>query len=57
MTLTAIVAVGISLWFVASYSDTLAQIFTIMLFGLVFDLFNTWITNASILKWFLEGRA
>lgn len=57
MTLTALVAVGISLWFVASYSDTLAQIFTIMLFGLLFDLFNTWITNASILKWFLEGRA
>ena len=57
MTMTAIVAVGISLVFVHSFSDTLSQIFTIMLIGLGFDLLNKWITNASILKWFVERQA
>ncbi|MFA5173834.1 MAG: protein translocase subunit SecF [Candidatus Pacearchaeota archaeon] len=56
MTLTSIAAVGVALFFVYSFSETLSQIFTIMLIGLGFDIFNTWITNASILKWYLERK-
>lgn len=56
MTLTAIAAVGVSLFLTMSYSETLAQIFTIMLIGLGFDIFNTWVTNASLLKWYMEGK-
>jgi len=56
MTLSSIVAVGVALIFTYSFSDVLGQIFTILLIGLGFDLLNTWITNASILKWHLERR-
>lgn len=56
MTLTAIAAVGISLIFTYTYSETLAQMFTILLIGLCFDMFNCWITNASLLKWYMEAK-
>ncbi|MEK6855869.1 MAG: hypothetical protein AABX66_01785 [Nanoarchaeota archaeon] len=56
MTLTAIAAVGISFLLVYSFSSTLRQIFGIILIGLVFDIMNTWITNASMLKWFMEAK-
>ncbi len=54
MTLTSIVAVGVALIIIYNYSETLRQIFTILLIGLGFDMFNTWFTNASILKWHAE---
>lgn len=56
MTLTAIASVGVSLLLVYSFSGTLRQIFEIILIGLFFDIFNTWITNASMLKWFMEAK-
>ncbi|NCN98897.1 preprotein translocase subunit SecF [Candidatus Pacearchaeota archaeon CG10_big_fil_rev_8_21_14_0_10_35_219] len=56
MTLTSIIAVTIALVIIYSFSDVLRQIFTILLIGLGFDLFNTWITNASILKWYAEAK-
>jgi len=56
MTISSIVAVGVALIFTYTFSEILKQIFTILLIGLGFDLFNTWITNASILKWFLEKK-
>jgi len=56
MTLTAIVSVVISLLIVKSFSVTLTQIFTVILIGLFFDIFNTWLTNASLLKWYIEGK-
>lgn len=56
MTLTAIAAVGVSLIVVYSFSDTLKQIFEIILIGLGFDIINTWISNASLLKWFMEAK-
>jgi len=56
MTLTSIVAITVALILTQSFSAVLKQIFTILLIGLGFDIFNTWITNASILKWYLEGR-
>lgn len=56
MTLTAMVSVGVSFILVYSFSDTLRQIFGIILIGLFFDIFNTWIANASILKWFMEAK-
>lgn len=56
MTLTAIAAVAVSLVFTYSISDTLGQIFTILLIGLFFDIFNTWLTNASLIKWYAEVK-
>ena len=56
MTLTAIASVGVSLIFIYNFSDTLRQIFSIILIGLLFDIFNTWVTNASMLKWYMEVK-
>jgi len=56
MTLTAIAAVGISLFIIYSFSETLRQIFTILLVGLSFDIINTWLMNASILRWYMEVK-
>jgi preprotein translocase subunit SecF len=54
MTLTAIVSVAVALIFTRNFSPVLSQMFTIILVGLVFDIFNCWVTNASILKWYAE---
>ncbi len=56
MTLTSIVAIGVALLIIYNFSDTLRQIFTILLIGLGFDIFNTWVTNASVLKWYAEVK-
>ena len=56
MTLTAIVAIGVSLFFVYGNSETLRQMFTILLIGLGFDILNTWVTNAALLKWYAEAK-
>ena len=56
MTLTAIAAISVSLFFVYSASGTLRQMFTIILIGLFFDIINTWLTNASIIKWYAEKK-
>ncbi len=56
MTLTSIVAVGVSLVIIHGYSEVLKQIFFILLIGLGFDIMNTWFTNAPLLKWYIEAK-
>jgi len=56
MTLTSLVAVISALIITSSFSSVLAQIFTVLAIGLGFDLLNTWITNASIIKWYAERK-
>ena len=56
MTLTSIAAILVALFIIYNFSETLRQMFSIILIGLGFDLFNTWITNASILKWYAEVK-
>jgi len=56
MTLTSLVAIGVALIVVKSFSIVLTQIFTILVIGLVFDIINTWITNVSILKWYVHRK-
>ncbi len=56
MTLTAIAAVAVSFTVIYGFSDTLRQIFGIILIGLFFDILNTWISNASMLKWYMEVK-
>jgi preprotein translocase subunit SecF len=55
MIMTSLVAVAVALLVVKSFSVTLTQIFTILSIGLIFDIFNTWVTNASILKWHVHS--
>lgn len=56
MTLTSIAAISVALFIIYPISDVLRQMFTILLIGLGFDIFNTWITNASILRWYAEAK-
>ncbi|MCD4771270.1 hypothetical protein K8R30_02515 [archaeon] len=56
MTITSIIAITTALIAIASFESVLNQIFTILLIGLGFDLFNTWITNASIIKWYVQNK-
>ena len=56
MTLTSMIAVAIALIIVYNFGTILNQIFIILVLGLAFDLFNTWITNASIIKWYVERK-
>ena len=41
---------------VKSFSAELTQIFSVLVIGLGYDLFNTWVTNVSILKWYVEAK-
>ena len=56
MTLTSLLAIVFALFVVRSFSVILTQIFTILAIGLGFDILNTWITNVSILKWYMERK-
>ncbi len=56
MTITAILAVLAALFLISSFSNTMAQIFTILAIGLCFDIYNTWITNACIIKWYATKK-
>jgi preprotein translocase subunit SecF len=54
MTLTSLIAVVSSLLIVRSFSIVLSQIFTVLAIGLCFDIFNTWVTNVSLIKWYIK---
>ena len=56
MTLTSLLAFLIALIIVSSFSPILSQIFTILVIGLGFDLINTWITNVSLIKWYVQNK-
>ncbi len=56
MTLTAIASISVSLILIYHFSDVLRQIFTILLIGLGFDILNTWLTNAPLLRWYLDAK-
>jgi preprotein translocase subunit SecF len=52
MTLTALFAVLPAFFIVTGLPDSFRQIFLILALGLTADIFNTWITNAGIIKWY-----
>ena len=56
MTLTSIIALSTALIIIYSFSEVLRQMFIILLTGLGLDIFNTWATNASILKWYALSK-
>jgi len=56
MTTTAIVAVLPSFFIITGLPDSFRQIFFILALGLFADIFNTWLTNASIIKWYCTHR-
>jgi len=56
MTLTSLLAIVFAFIVVKSFSVVLSQIFLILSIGLCFDIINTWVTNVSILKWYVKEK-
>lgn len=54
MTATAIVALLVALIF--GQEETIKQIMVILLVGLFYDIFNTWIQNVAILRMYLDKK-
>lgn len=54
MTITTLVAVTIT-YFVAQ-SEVLKEIMLIIIIGLIVDIFNTWLQNAGILRYYMEKK-
>lgn len=54
MNITTLVAVSVALIF--SQSQTISQIMTILVIGLIVDMINTWIQNAGIIRWYQEKK-
>jgi preprotein translocase subunit SecF len=52
MTSTALFAVLPAFFIVTGLPDSFRQIFLILAVGLFADIFNTWITNVGIIKWY-----
>jgi preprotein translocase subunit SecF len=52
MTGTALAAVLPAFFLVTGLPDSFKQIFLILALGLFADIVNTWLTNASIIKWY-----
>jgi len=57
MTSTTLAAV-LSLWIVSGLGqiETIRDMAAVLLIGLVLDIINTWITNATLLKWYAERK-
>lgn len=56
MNITGLLAVLPAFFIVTGLPDSFRQIFFILALGLVADVVNTWLTNASILKWYTIKR-
>ncbi|VVB78724.1 Protein-export membrane protein SecF [uncultured archaeon] len=56
MTITALITVLPAFFIITGLPDSFRQIFFILALGLVADLVNTWLTNASIIKWYCEAK-
>ena len=56
MTITALLAVLPAFFLVTGLPDSFRQIFLILALGLSADILNTWLTNASILKWYADKK-
>lgn len=54
MTLTALAATIVGYLF--TQSDTIRQIMLILSIGLFYDMVNTWLQNAAILRWYMERK-
>jgi len=56
MTITALIAVLPAFFVVTGIPDSFKQIYLILGIGLFADIINTWLTNASIIKWYADKK-
>ena len=55
----AAIAAAFAMWVVSLVGQVqiIHEISSVILFGLAADIFNTWVLNAGLLRWYLEGRS
>jgi len=56
MNITGLLAVLPAFFIVTGLPASFRQIFFILALGLIADILNTWLTNASILKWYTDKK-
>jgi preprotein translocase subunit SecF len=56
LTMTVTTLAALSVGYIVTTSPVLKQMFMIILIGLVIDVFATYLTNAGILKWYVERK-
>ncbi len=56
MTFTGLAAVLPAFFIVTGLPDSFRQIFLILSIGLFADMINTWLTNASLIKWYADVK-
>jgi len=56
LTMIGATAVALSALFIISASSVITQIASVLLIGIILDIFNTWLTNAGLLRWYVERR-
>jgi preprotein translocase subunit SecF len=56
MTITALLAVLPAFFLITGLPESFRQIFLILSLGLCADIFNTWLTNVGIIKWYCERK-
>lgn len=56
MNITGLLAVLPAFFIVTGLPASFRQIFFILALGLIADILNTWLTNASILKWYADKK-
>lgn len=56
MTLTGLAAVLPAFLLITGLPDSFRQIFLVITIGLFADIINTWLTNASLIKWYAERK-
>ncbi len=54
VTMTGTTLVAVTVAFIVAESQVLREIILVVMIGLVIDLINTWLQNASILRWYVE---
>ncbi|MFZ5955070.1 MAG: hypothetical protein ACOYT4_01470 [Nanoarchaeota archaeon] len=55
-TLTSLFALVFALPIIFAYQSVINEIFIILIIGLAMDIYNTWVTNAAIIKWYVETK-
>jgi len=56
VTTTTATLVALIVLFALSLSSVITQIATVLLIGLIFDFFNTWLFNVNLLRWHVEKK-
>ncbi len=56
MTATALISVTPIFFMTTGIPDSFRQIFIILAIGLLADILNTWLTNASLIKWYCNNK-